>query len=404
MLATFRSKPLYQRGEFKLFRRADRSALEIVWYDERGKRERSRSAGTADETKGRIALDNLYVEKHGGVPVCPECGQRKDQRGELVTVLVANYLETKDSKDVVHPRLDHVLDFQEAAGRMEDRCDQVDEKWAEDFRKWLSAKPDRQRAPGTIENSLIQLAAAFRLGGVEPRFRTIPTTQLNRTPQYRSDIVEIARMFRYCLHPSARSAKEAARRRREREGLLRFLRASVATWGRPDAVHEIDTRPERSQWYPAPNVLALNPIGRRQTRKYRATIPIARQFSPHLNETKGAYIAAASVGAAWDSMAEDLVLPKSGQAGMKLIRRSVSHIARKRLGEEHWVQGQIFLGHHKASVSDLYALFDPANLGRALTVTEAIIDEIEAACPGAFYRDLTAEGGNVVSIGVAKNG
>lgn len=44
----------------------------------------------------------------------------------------------------------------------------------------------------------------------------------------------------------------------------------------------------------------------------------------------------------------------------------------------------MFLGHHKASTSDLYALFDPANLGRALAVTEGIIDEIETLCPGAF--------------------
>ena len=42
------------------------------------------------------------------------------------------------------------------------------------------------------------------------------------------------------------------------------------------------------------------------------------------------------------------------------------------------------LGHHKPSTSDIYALYDPANLGRALAVTEAIIDEIEALVPGAF--------------------
>ena len=42
------------------------------------------------------------------------------------------------------------------------------------------------------------------------------------------------------------------------------------------------------------------------------------------------------------------------------------------------------LGHRKASTSDLYAVFDPVNLGLALSVTEAIIDEIEALAPGAF--------------------
>jgi hypothetical protein len=238
----------------------------------------------------------------------------------------------------------------------------------------------------------------MRHGGVEPAFKTIPTTELNRTPQHRSDIAELAAMFRYCLEPKARTDRDRARRRRERENLLRYLRASVATWARPDAVLDISTDARRHQWHAKARVLVLNPLGRRQTRKRRATVPIARQFAPHLDETKGFYIPVDSVKSAWESMAAELKLPGDGESGMKLIRRSVSHLARKRLGEEHWVQGKIMLGHHKPTTSDLYALLDPANLGRALAVTEAIIDEIEKRAPGAFYRDLTAIGGNVSSI------
>jgi hypothetical protein len=42
------------------------------------------------------------------------------------------------------------------------------------------------------------------------------------------------------------------------------------------------------------------------------------------------------------------------------------------------VQGKMMLGHRKSSISDIYALPDPANLGLALAVTESIIDEIES--------------------------
>jgi hypothetical protein len=104
------------------------------------------------------------------------------------------------------------------------------------------------------------------------------------------------------------------------------------------------------------------------------------------------------VKAAWESMAAALKLPGAGEAGMKLIRRSMMTLARRRLGEEHWVQGRMMAGHMKFTVSDIYALPDPANLGLALKATEAIIDEIEVACPGAYYRDFTAHGGNVASI------
>jgi hypothetical protein len=46
----------------------------------------------------------------------------------------------------------------------------------------------------------------------------------------------------------------------------------------------------------------------------------------------------------------------------------------------------MMLGHVKHSISDIYALPDPHNLGLALAATEAIIDEIEALAPGAFSR------------------
>jgi hypothetical protein len=397
MPKTRRAKPIYQRGEFRLYPRSGRNH-EIVWYDERGKRERCRSAGTTDKEQAKRALDQLFVKEHGGVPCCPTCKRPIDQRGEPVGVLIANYLETKPDGDAVHPRLAHVLDFIDEDGRAEDPAESIDEQWAQGFRDWMDRRNDRQRAPGTIENSLIQLAAALRLGGVMPAFRPIPTIEVNRSPHYRASIADIAKMFRYCLEPKGRSEKEVARRRRERENLLRFLRASVATWGRPDAVHDISTNAERRQWFKEARVLALNPDGRRQTRKRRAVVPIARQFAPQLDECSGFYVTADSVKSAWESMAVELQLPGAGQAGMKLIRRSIMTLARARIGEEHWIQGRMMAGHVKATVSDIYALPDPANLGRALAVTEAIIDEIEVACPGAFYRSFTADGTNVVSI------
>ena len=45
----------------------------------------------------------------------------------------------------------------------------------------------------------------------------------------------------------------------------------------------------------------------------------------------------------------------------RLNRRSVSQLTRPRIGDERWRQGEIMLGHQKASTSGIYALFDPAN-------------------------------------------
>ncbi len=88
-------------------------------------------------------------------------------------------------------------------------------------------------------------------------------------------------------------------------------------------------------------------------------------------------------------MQDVLELPRDRETGTKLIRRSIAKLARTRLGERDWIEGQIMLGHKPhSSTSDVYAPFEPGYLGAALRVTEEIIDEIEALCPGAFaYGD-----------------
>lgn len=393
-----RPKPLYQRGEFFLPPAAAGRKLEIYWYDASRGRERRISTGTADIEAAKRELDRRFVEKHGGIPCCPTCGRPLDQSGEPAASLIANYLDSiegRASAKAIRHRLNHILDFMEATGRTLVSCTAVDEDWVQAFRTWAAKRPitspqgkERARAPSTIENSVIQLAAAFRHGGVAPAFKPIPTKDINRTPHYRADMETLAAMFRYCVAPTSPTPAMRERHMRERAQLLNYLRAAVATWARPDAIMDIGTQATRRQWFAQARVLALNPDGRRQTRKYRATIPVAEAFAAHLDACDGPFITVASVKSAWEAMAQALGLPGEGQSGLKLIRRSVAHIARKRMGEEHWLQGQIMLGHHKESTSDIYALPDPANLGRALAVTSDIIAELDALTPGAFTPAL----------------
>ena len=89
-------------------------------------------------------------------------------------------------------------------------------------------------------------------------------------------------------------------------------------------------------------------------------------------------------------METKLGMPRAGQSGMKLIRRSIATMARKELGEEHWIQGRMMLGHVQPTTSDVYAVADPSHLGRAMAATGAIIQAIEKEAPGAFYHTFTA--------------
>lgn len=95
---------------------------------------------------------------------------------------------------------------------------------------------------------------------------------------------------------------------------------------------------------------------------------------------------------------EALQLPNNRQAGPKLIHRSIATIVRRRIGESNWRQGEIMLGHAAFAISDIYAIPGPDNLGLALAATEAVIDEIEALAPGAFYRKVTAQSSNLARV------
>ncbi len=399
MPRTKRAKPLYQRGPYKLYARPGRN-LEIIWYDDARKRERSLSAGTSDYEQGVIALDRLYLEQQGG-KFCPTCGQELEgEHAPLLADVIADYLVLSEGKAghkrSAKNRLGHVVDYI-AAKDPAVRVPQVNEAWVEGFRKWLLERPVlspkgkrlRDRSLSHVEGCVLQLAAAINsLPNQKANFARANLREVSSTPRYRASIETIAAMFRFALE-----------RPDERRTLLRYLRAAVATWARPDALLDLTDK----QWFPEAGVIDLNPQGRRQTKKYRPTVPAARQFRPQLDGFTGSYLPVVTLRHAWDPMRRKLGLPGEGQAGPKLIRRSMATHARKRMGEQNWAQGEMMLGHRKASTSDIYALPDPANLGLALAVTEQIIDEIEALCPGA-YRNFTADGGALKVVKGGKNG
>lgn len=394
MPRTRRPDPLYRRGDYALYERPGRN-LEIVWYDRDRRRERSISAGTSELEAGRIALDRHYLRATGGEYVPPV-----SRTSPLVTAVIADYQlghgDDAASADAIRHRLAHVVRY---IGTLKDkaiRCEMIDERWIAKFRAWLAKQPipgaTRARSPATIENSVLQLAAAMRWARQIPAFSTIPLPEVTRSPAFRASIPQIAAMFRYAMASPRRA------------NLLAFLRLSVATWGRPDAIMDASTSPERGQWLSQARAFNLNPVGRRQTRKRRALVPVPECVGSWLDTIAGPVLVAELSKATWQRMEKALGLPGEGQSGMKLIRRSISHHARPLIGERDWIQGETMLGHRKPSTSDIYALPDPAHLGVALAATQALIDQIEKLCPGSFYRKFTAPSGNVVPMQAGKNG
>lgn len=339
---------------------------------------------------------------------------------------IADYLASHDhlvSIDAVRARLAHVLRYVAITGAPDIRCERIDEDWVRRFRTWLAAEPvistagtvrAEPRSAGTIENSVIQLAAAINTAHKRgdtsrpAQFQPIPIKELNRTPQRRLTIEELAAAFRY--------TQAETHRANERVALHRFLMISVATAARPDAAHDFTLDPVKRQWNADRKVIALNPAGRRQTKKRRATVIAPWQFARRLEDAKGAFVPVVSVRSAWDTMTAALGWPADGEGGMKIVRRSIAQMLRDagtpRAWSDHWRaperkvptdQIELQLGHSEIdSVTDLYAAFDPDYLSQATAAIEGIIDSIEALCPGAFHRSDTGEAGKIVPISASK--
>jgi len=242
---------------------------------------------------------------------------------------------------------------------------------------------------------VLQLAAAInaaaKRGDISrpAQLKPIPTKELNRTPQRRLSVADLADAFRYATDPKYPT---------KRFGLHRFLMLSVGTAARPDAVHDFSTKPERRQWNPQRRVIALNPAGRRQTRKRRAIVIVPPQLGERIDEVDGFFVPFVSVKSAWETMVRSLNWPADGEGGMKLIRRSIGQLLRDagtpRAWSEEWrdpalkVPGdqiEVQLGHRVIdSVTDLYAAFDPDYQHAATKALGAIIDAISELCPAAF--------------------
>jgi len=405
-----KNKTFYERGKYRLVsdRRSDGSLrtpyFQIEWYDAEKRRVRSRSTGTTCREEAERQLDALYLANEKGRAVCHACGQPLSSIDTyLLTEAIEAYLVARQGRasiDAIRPRLGHIVNYLTENDVISTQCREIDNDWIEEFREWNILIPvevgngaTRERAPGTVEASVRQLAAVINFAKEKghtskgAQFKPKKPAEVSHTPIYRAAVPELAEMFRYCTEPARKegeSDKAYANRVAGRQQLLRFLQISVATWARPDAAHDVSTDPKRGQWDPQRRRLNLNPRGRTQTRKYRPVVPIARHVAPLLDQNKGFFVNVSSVRQAFEAMQEALGLPGDREAGLKLIRRSMAQLGRGRLGRVGWIEGKYMLGHHRPDPSDLYGIDEPGDYPLALNVTEQIIDEIMTLAPRSF--------------------
>ncbi len=131
---------------------------------------------------------------------------------------------------------------------------------------------------------------------------------------------------------------------KRRASLLAFLRLGVISWGRPDAIMDASTEVRRGQWHSAARAFALNPVGRRQTRKYRATVPVPECVAWWLDETTGPLVPQGLSKSTWrrmelalgmpasldDLAAHDFIGPDRARSDLQLAAKLAPALARER--------------------------------------------------------------------------
>lgn len=162
-----------------------------------------------------------------------------------------------------------------------------------------------------------------------------------------------------------------------------YLLIRLNTGCRGDAA--LDLQPFQIDW--DDRLVRLNPTGRRQTKKYRPTVPLTDTLRAHLRPLAGPYYAGwhghrqASIKTTWRKLRTRAGLPT--WFAPKVLRHTVASELRKR-GVPGWeVSGLV--GHTRgeaAATTGGYAKYDPDYLGRAREALDAWMADLARDVPG----------------------
>lgn len=143
-----------------------------------------------------------------------------------------------------------------------------------------------------------------------------------------------------------------------------YVMIRLCTGCRGDAA--LDLRPDQIDW--TAKLIRLNPPGRAQTKKYRATVPLPDALAAVLRaaDPKPCYVhwhgkRPASIKTTWRKLRVAAGLP--AWFAPKVLRHTVATELRRR-GVPDW-EASGLLGHRVGGVTEIYAKFSPDYLGRA---------------------------------------
>jgi len=340
-----------QIGDHWLSQRPNSPVWCRTWFDPDARQTRRASLGTTDFREAELGLAKWVTENQS----------LRDERPEdmpLETTLV-RYFEKQAKGSASETQVRIALRFwsEHFAGKV---ISELTPERIEAFIDWLQEKG---HSNGYINRTLAAGRAALNRAVKRQEVRTapfIPALEPGEPRDIRLSMNEAAALFDACQEPH----------------ILMFLMLAFNTLSRPVALLELD----KDQVDFENRLIELNPQGRKQTKKYRPTVPITDTLLPWLEKAEQGPLVAywrrpiKSVRRGFNAVRDEAGLSK--EVSPYAIRHTMAIELRKR-GVPPWeVQG--ILGHKQGGyrTTEIYAKYDPDYLSKSAEAIDDYMKEI----------------------------
>lgn len=344
-----------QIGDYWLSQRPGSKQWCRTWYDPRTRQTRRASLGTDDFQSAKLALWEWFA-KHGRMP------KQEAHEASLDMVLVRYWQQHACDLPSAETSKIALRYWSEFFG--ECAVSDVTPARQREFIEWL--RDGGRRSDGYVKRVLTVGKSALNRAYKEGEISSAPYVLPGRDAAPRDRVLTLA---------ESAAIWKAAKMPHERM-MLALLYGTLA---RPEAALGM-----RREFYdPERRLLAQNPPGRVQTKKYRPTVPVGEFLLPWLeNAPPGPLVAwhgkpIASFKTAWRKiraragLGEDVV-PKT-------IRHTMATELRAAGVPEAEIQGM--LGHRAYSGrTEVYAKYRPDYLGAAVRAVDAYMDRLRSSC------------------------
>lgn len=344
------SKATLRIGKYFLGKRGNSAVWCACWFDNAARQTTRRSLGTTDVREAEIALARFVTRE----------GEMREHRPDELPVATAlerywhrhgKALPSEETVRIASALL--VEHFQTAL---------VAELSIKAQERFVTAMREAGRSGGYISRILSVLRAALNNCHKHGELTAAPFVMDVEKGPARERVLSVAELARLW---------DAA----EEEYLRWFIVLALNTAARPDAILDLT----RFQIDFNHRLINLNPKGRKQTKKYRPTVPMTNTLAAWLATATGDHLVAyrgrrlQSIKSAWRRLRAkagfgDEVIPYT-------LRHTIATELRARDVPEWECAG--FLGHASGKTIEIYAKFRPDYLGKAARAIDDLMSEID---------------------------